>query len=168
MSVQITTRPIALSKPDAAAALSMSTDSFERYVMADVRCIRRGRLRLFPVTELERWCDANAERNPYRPERSMTATIDTARALIRAAVTDHDTTCLEAEAEAADRHLDGAAIALALDDVAYAQRAVTEAVDELAHYLARPQRREQREQIRAAIRQLTAIRASLDTRGDAA
>ncbi len=54
--------PIALSKPDAAAALDMSVDSFERYVMADVRCIRRGRLRLFPVAELERWANDNAER----------------------------------------------------------------------------------------------------------
>jgi hypothetical protein len=40
----------------------MSVDSFERYVMADVRCIRRGSMRLFPVTELERWADENAER----------------------------------------------------------------------------------------------------------
>ena len=64
----ITVRPIALSKPEAAAALSMSTDSFERYVMADVRCVRRGRLRLFPVAELERWADNNAERT--LPDRS--------------------------------------------------------------------------------------------------
>lgn len=62
MSVTIAIAPIALSKPDAAAALAMSTDSFEKYVMADVRCIRRGRLRLFPVTELERWANDNAER----------------------------------------------------------------------------------------------------------
>jgi len=54
--------PIALSKPDAAAALGMSPDSFERYVMADVRCIRRGRLRLYPVEELRRWAETNAER----------------------------------------------------------------------------------------------------------
>jgi hypothetical protein len=40
----------------------MSVDSFERYVMADVRCVRRGRLRLFPVSELERWANENAER----------------------------------------------------------------------------------------------------------
>lgn len=58
----IAIRPIALPKPQAAAALGMSTDSFERYVQADVRCIYRGRLRLFPVAELERWADANAER----------------------------------------------------------------------------------------------------------
>ena len=60
--VQITVTPIALSKPEPAAALSMSTDSFERYVMTDVRCIRRRRLRLFPVAELKRWANDNAER----------------------------------------------------------------------------------------------------------
>lgn len=64
----IAIRPIALSKPEAAAALSMSTDSFERYVMGDVRCIRRGRLRLFPVSELQRWANENAERT--LPDRS--------------------------------------------------------------------------------------------------
>ncbi len=55
-------RPVMLAKPEAAAALGMSIDSFERYVMADVRCVRRGRLRLFPVSELERWANENAER----------------------------------------------------------------------------------------------------------
>jgi hypothetical protein len=58
----LTIRPIVLAKPEAAAALAMSIDSFERYVMADVRCVRRGRLRLFPVAELERWANDNAER----------------------------------------------------------------------------------------------------------
>lgn len=55
-------RPVAVSKTEAAAALSMSVDSFERYVMADLRCVRRGRLRLFAVAELERWVNENAER----------------------------------------------------------------------------------------------------------
>ena len=54
--------PIALPKPAAAAALGMSVDSFERYVQADVCCIRRGRMRLYPVVELERWAGENAER----------------------------------------------------------------------------------------------------------
>ncbi len=60
-TLTLAVRPIALSKPAAAAALGMSTDSFERHVQPFVRCIRRGRLRLFPVSELERWADANAE-----------------------------------------------------------------------------------------------------------
>lgn len=53
---------LALQKPQAAAALDMSVDSFDRYVMANVRVIRRGSLRLYPVSELVRWADENAER----------------------------------------------------------------------------------------------------------
>ena len=53
--------PITLTKAEAATALSMSIDSFERYVQPHVRCIRKGRLRLFPIAELERWADENAE-----------------------------------------------------------------------------------------------------------
>jgi len=40
----------------------MSPDSFERYVMPDVRCVYRNRLRLYPVAELQRWLAENAER----------------------------------------------------------------------------------------------------------
>ena len=72
MSVEITVRPIALSKPEAAAALSMSVDSFERHVQSDVRCIRRGRLRLYAVAEIERWALDSAE-FVLRPERRSTA-----------------------------------------------------------------------------------------------
>jgi hypothetical protein len=54
--------PITLSKSQAAGALGMSVDSFDRYVGPHVRCVRRGRLRLYPVSELHRWADENAER----------------------------------------------------------------------------------------------------------
>lgn len=60
--VTIAIEPLAVSKPDAAAVMGMSVDSFERYVMADVRCVRRGRMRLYPVDELRRWLAENAER----------------------------------------------------------------------------------------------------------
>jgi hypothetical protein len=53
---------LAVSKAEAAAILSMSTDSFERYVQPDVKAIRRGRLVLFEIDELRRWCRDNAER----------------------------------------------------------------------------------------------------------
>ena len=66
----IAIRPIALSKPEAAAALSMSVDSLERHVLPDLRVIRRGRLVLIAVAELERWANDNAERT--LPERSTT------------------------------------------------------------------------------------------------
>ena len=59
---RIRVRPIAVTKPQAAAALSISIDSFERYVQPDLRVIRRGRLRLFTVAELERWANENAQR----------------------------------------------------------------------------------------------------------
>jgi hypothetical protein len=45
----------------------MSLDSFERHAQADLKLIRRGRLRLVPVSELERWVAENAER-PMREE----------------------------------------------------------------------------------------------------
>jgi hypothetical protein len=54
---------IALTRGEAALSLGMgSVDSFERHVQPHVRMIRRGRLRLVPVRELERWCEDNAER----------------------------------------------------------------------------------------------------------
>jgi len=52
---------VALSREEAAAALGISLDSFERHVQPDVRLIRRGRLRLVPVCELERWAAEQAE-----------------------------------------------------------------------------------------------------------
>ena len=55
-------RPLALNKRDAAAVLGVSIDSFERHVQPELRCIRRGKLRLFAVSELERWLDRNAAR----------------------------------------------------------------------------------------------------------
>jgi hypothetical protein len=39
----------------------MSLDSFERHVQPELRLIRRGKLRLIPVVELERWAVENAE-----------------------------------------------------------------------------------------------------------
>ena len=39
----------------------MSLDSFERYVAPEVRIVRRGRLRIVPVPEIERWLQENAE-----------------------------------------------------------------------------------------------------------
>ncbi len=53
---------IALTREEAAAALGMSLDSFERHVQPDLRLIRRGRLRLVAVRELERWADSAGEK----------------------------------------------------------------------------------------------------------
>jgi hypothetical protein len=51
-----------LNRVQAAEALAMSLDSFERYAQPELRVVRRGRLRLYPVAELERWIRDNTER----------------------------------------------------------------------------------------------------------
>jgi len=39
----------------------MSVNSFERHVQPELRIVRRGKLRLIPVREIERWLETNAE-----------------------------------------------------------------------------------------------------------
>lgn len=51
---------LTLTKPEAAAALGISIDSFERHVQPELRVIRRGRIRLIPCRELERWTAESA------------------------------------------------------------------------------------------------------------
>ena len=51
---------LALTRHEAALALGMGVTSFEQYVQPHVRAVRQGKLRLFPVRELERWLDENA------------------------------------------------------------------------------------------------------------
>jgi hypothetical protein len=53
---------LALTKTEAARSLGMSVRSFDKYVMPDVKIIRRGSMVLIPVRELERWADDAAER----------------------------------------------------------------------------------------------------------
>ena len=64
MTVTVVARApkLAVTKAEGAAMLSMSTDSFERYVQVHIRAIRRGRLVLFEIEELRRWCRENSER----------------------------------------------------------------------------------------------------------
>ena len=60
MSSRPETPRIALTPAEAAAAIGMSVDSFDRHVRPELRLIRRGRLVLVPVAELERWTERNA------------------------------------------------------------------------------------------------------------
>jgi hypothetical protein len=46
---------IALTPPEAAAAIGVGPDFFEANVAPELRLVRRGRKRLVPVSELERW-----------------------------------------------------------------------------------------------------------------
>lgn len=52
---------IALTPPEAAAAIGVGPDFFEANVAPELRLIRRGRKRLVPIAELERWIAENAE-----------------------------------------------------------------------------------------------------------
>jgi hypothetical protein len=51
---------LAYKREEAAQALGMSLDSFERHVQPEIRLVRRGALRLVPHSELEKWVRANA------------------------------------------------------------------------------------------------------------
>lgn len=53
---------VTLTPIEAAAALGVSRDFFDEHVKPELRLIRRGRLVLVPVGELERWANASAER----------------------------------------------------------------------------------------------------------
>lgn len=53
---------LALTRTEAAESLGMSLDSFERHVQPELRLVRRGKLRLVPVSELQKWLDRQAER----------------------------------------------------------------------------------------------------------
>jgi hypothetical protein len=52
---------VALSPAEAAAALGVGPDFFDEHVAPELRLIRRGRKRLVPVRELERWATESAE-----------------------------------------------------------------------------------------------------------
>ena len=58
----ISLRPVAVAKPVAAELLGVSVDTFERHIQPDLLVIRRGRVRLFAVAELERWAIEAGER----------------------------------------------------------------------------------------------------------
>lgn len=53
---------VTLSPDEAAAALGVSRDFFDEHVRDELRLIRRGRLVLIPVRELEQWANENAAR----------------------------------------------------------------------------------------------------------
>ena len=57
------TKPrLALSPNEAAEALGVSRDFFDHHILPELRIVRRGRRRLIPVRELERWIDHHATR----------------------------------------------------------------------------------------------------------
>lgn len=55
---------LALRKSDAAEALGISEDTFERYVQPELRVVRVGSLRLYPVAELQSWLEKSTATAP--------------------------------------------------------------------------------------------------------
>jgi excisionase family DNA binding protein len=53
---------LALRPEEAAEALGVSRDFFDDHIAHELRWIRRGRLKLVSVSELERWLQANGAR----------------------------------------------------------------------------------------------------------
>jgi excisionase family DNA binding protein len=51
---------LALTPSEAAEALGVSRDSFDRHIAHELRLVRRGRLVLVPVSELEAWLSRSA------------------------------------------------------------------------------------------------------------
>ncbi len=50
---------IAFRREEAAESLGISADFFDQYVRPEIAIVPRGRLTLYPRTELERWVDQN-------------------------------------------------------------------------------------------------------------
>ena len=48
---------LALRPDEAAAAIGVSRDFFDEHVLPELRIVRRGRRRLVPIRELERWLE---------------------------------------------------------------------------------------------------------------
>lgn len=53
---------VALGREEAAAALGVSVDYFDKHIVCELKVVRRGRRRLIAIKELERWLDENASR----------------------------------------------------------------------------------------------------------
>ena len=62
-----TVQRLALTPVEAAQALGISRDFLDQHILLELRVVRRGRRRLIPVREIERWLDQHAT-TPLRDE----------------------------------------------------------------------------------------------------
>jgi len=58
--VEVATPALALRRPEAAAALGISVETFDEHVRPNVPAVRTGNVITYPVSGLERWLAANA------------------------------------------------------------------------------------------------------------
>ena len=59
-AIKVSPPRLALRKEEAAVALGISDESFDRYCKPQVRVVRLGSLRLYPVDELRRFLESEA------------------------------------------------------------------------------------------------------------
>lgn len=62
MTTPRTVPRLALTPDEAAVSLGVSRDYFDEHVVWELRIVRRGRRKLIPISELERWLSINASR----------------------------------------------------------------------------------------------------------
>ena len=53
---------LALTRAEAAEALGVGLTTFKTRIAPELRVVREGKVRLYPVSELERWLTERAER----------------------------------------------------------------------------------------------------------
>jgi hypothetical protein len=59
-TVTATVPRLALRRDEVAAAVGVSVDHFDSHVRHELRAVRRGRVVVYSVRELERWLERNA------------------------------------------------------------------------------------------------------------
>ena len=57
---RLTSARLAFRVGEAAQVIGVSDDFFSEHIAGELRCVRRGRLKLYPLRELERWLNENA------------------------------------------------------------------------------------------------------------
>jgi excisionase family DNA binding protein len=57
-----TTTRVALRPTEAAEAIGVSADYFREYIDGELRWVRRGRVRVVPMKEIEAWLERHAEK----------------------------------------------------------------------------------------------------------
>lgn len=62
MNVILHLEPVCVRAEDAAAAMGVSRDFFDKEIAPEIACARRGRLRLYSVESLREWARANSTR----------------------------------------------------------------------------------------------------------
>jgi predicted site-specific integrase-resolvase len=51
---------LALTRQEAAEAIGVSLDTFERYCQGAIRCVYIGSKRIYPIDEIQKWLDREA------------------------------------------------------------------------------------------------------------